>query len=270
MRLQVGLISGGILAETRCFHNILQHTANIAVNVGHRELSALYALDNLLHLCRLSGLHQIVASLHFRDSFQSFTDTNPIGHHDTFKAPIVAQDAGQQVAIAHRELTINLIIRCHDRPRVTLSDCNLKPTQVKLTGCPLRHSFVDAGTFSLLRIHGKVLGRHTDALALNAIYVGGGNLSRHKRILRIVFEVTSTERTTMQVHAWAKDDVATILLGFIANSLTYLRDQFRVPRRCQTSADGESCGIIRLSSTLASRVDTNTGRAIGEHRSRNA
>ena len=111
VRFQVGLVGGWIFVEAWCLHNILQHTAHVAVDVGHRELAALHALNNLVNLGGLSRFHQVVAGLHLSDGGQSLTDANPVGHDDALVAPVVAQDAGQQVAVAHGVLAVHLVIR---------------------------------------------------------------------------------------------------------------------------------------------------------------
>ena len=36
VRFQVGLVGGGVLMETRCLDDVFQHTAHIAVYIGHR------------------------------------------------------------------------------------------------------------------------------------------------------------------------------------------------------------------------------------------
>ena len=74
----------------------------------------------------------------------------------------------------------------------------------------------------------------------------------------------------MQVHARAEDDVATVFLGLVADSLTYLTNQFSVPGRCQARADGEGSSVERLVSTFALGVDTHTGRTVGQHGGRDA
>ena len=182
MGLEVGRVRGGILLEARRLDDVLQHAAHVAVDVGHVELATLHTLNNLLDLCRLSGLHQVVAGLYLGNGLQSLANANPVGHHNTLIAPVVAQDAGQQVAVAHRVLAVHLVIRRHDGPRVALADGNLEAAQIEFAGCTLAQTLVDGGAVSLLRVDGKVLGRDASTLVLNAVDVGGSNLTRQQRV----------------------------------------------------------------------------------------
>ena len=270
MSLQVGLVGCRIVVEAGCLDDILQHAAYVTVYVGHVEFATLHTSNDFLHLCRLSGLHEVVASLHLGNGGQALANTNPVGHHNTLVAPVFTQDFCQEVVVTHRKLAIDLVIRSHDGPRVTLAHGNLEAAQIEFAGSTLADTLIDAGTVGLLRVDGKVLGRHARTLALYAIDVGSGYLSCQQRILRVIFKVTATQRIAVQVHARSEDDVTTVFLGFVANGLTHLSDQFRVPRRCQTGTDGESSGIVRLAVALTGGVDAHTGRAVGEHGGRNA
>ena len=110
-----------------------------------------------------------------------------------------------------------------------------------------------------------MLGRYASSLALYTLDVGCRNLSRQQGVFGVVLEVTSTEGIAVQVHAWAEDDVTAVFLGLIADSLTDLADEFRVPCRGQTGADWEGCGVVGLVGTLAGGIDTYTGRTVGKY-----
>ena len=267
---KVGIVRGRILLEAWGLHDILQHATHVTIHIGDVELSALYTLDNLVHLCRLSWLHQIVTGLYLSDGRQTFANTNPVGHHDTLKAPVLAQDLGQQVAVTHRVLTVNLVVRRHHGPRVTLTNGNLETTQIQLAGSTLTHALIYSSTVGLLRVDGKVLGTHTGTLTLHTLYIGCCNLTCQQRVLRVVLKVTSAQGIAMQVHTRAQNHVAAILLGLITNSLSHLVHQVGVPGRSQARADREGGGIIGLVGTLTCRVDTYTGRTVGKHSGRNA
>ena len=96
--------------EAWSLNDILEHAAHVAVNIGYVELAILNGIDNLLHLCGLSGLHQVVAGMHLAGCGKALADTNPVGHHDALIAPILTQNLGQQVVVTHRVLAVYLII----------------------------------------------------------------------------------------------------------------------------------------------------------------
>ena len=270
MGLEVGSVRGGILVEARGLDDVFEHAAHVAIHILDVELAFFHTLDDLLYLSGLSGLHEVVAGLHFTDGGQTCADANPVGHHDAFKAPVLTQDLRQQVVVAHRELAVHLIIGGHDGPGVALADGNLEATEVELTGGTLRDALVDTGTIRLLRVDGEVLGRDACSLALHALDIGGGNLSCEEGILGVILEVTSAEGIAVEVHTWAENHVAAVFLGLVADGFTNLAHELGVPCGSETGADGEGGGVVGLVGTLARGVDTDTGRAVGEYGGRDA
>ena len=270
MGLEVGIVAGGIVAEAGCLHDVLQHTAHVAVDIGDVELAVLHTGDDLLHLLGLSWFHQVVAGMYLADGGQTVADANPVGHHDAFEAPVVAQDLCQQVVVAHRILAVDLVVGRHDGPRLALTDGYLEAAEVDFAGSTLADTLVDAGAVGLLRVHGEVLGADADTLLLYALDIGGGNLSREQRVFGIILEVAAAERVAVQVHARAEDDVAAVFLRLIADGLSHLAYQLGVPRRGQTGADGEGGGVVGLVRTLTGGIDAHAGRAVGKHGGRDA
>ena len=74
----------------------------------------------------------------------------------------------------------------------------------------------------------------------------------------------------MQVHARTQDHVAAIFLGLVAHGLAHLAYQLCVPCGCQTRANGETCGIKRMSGAPTGGVDAHAGRTVGQYGGRNA
>ena len=95
MGLEVRIVGGGMSPEAGGLHDVFQHTVHVTVYIGDVELAVLDTLDDLLHLGRLSGFHQVVAGMYFADGLQTLTYTNPVGHHDALIAPVLAQDLRQ-------------------------------------------------------------------------------------------------------------------------------------------------------------------------------
>ena len=90
--------------------DIFEHMAHVAVDILDIELAFLHALDDFFDLGGLTGLHEVVASMYLAGSGKTFADANPVGYHDTLVPPIVAQDLGEQVVVAHGEFAIDLVI----------------------------------------------------------------------------------------------------------------------------------------------------------------
>ena len=110
MGLEVGSVRGGVFVDTRGLDDVFKHTTHVAVDILDIELATLHTLDDLLGLSGLSGFHEIVASLYLTCGGQTFADANPVGHDDALETPVVAQNLGEQVVVAHRELTVDLVI----------------------------------------------------------------------------------------------------------------------------------------------------------------
>ena len=138
--------------------------AHVAIHVGDGKFTVLHTVDDLLHLCGLSGFHEVVAGLYLADGGQTLANANPVGHHNALKAPVVTQDAGQQVVIAHGVQTVNLVVGGHNGPRVALAYGNLEAAQVELAGGTLADVLIDAGAVSFLGVDGKVFGRYAHTL----------------------------------------------------------------------------------------------------------
>ena len=172
--------------------------------------------------------------------------------------------------VAHGVLAVDLVVGGHDGPGVALADGDLEAAEVELAGGALGDALIDGRAVGLLGVYGEVLGGDACALALHALDIGGGDLTRQQRVFRVVFEVTSAEGIAVEVHAGAEDHVAAILLGLVADGLADLRHEVGVPGGGETRADGEGRGIVGLVGTLAGGVDAHAGRAVGEHGGRDA
>ena len=136
--------------ETWSLHDILQHTADVAVNISDIKGSVLDSSHNLVCLSRLTWFHQVVAGMYFTGSGQSFTNTNPVGHYHSLIAPVVTQNTGQQIVISHRIGSIHLVIGSHDGPRITLANGNFEATQIEFAGSTLADALVNTGAECLL------------------------------------------------------------------------------------------------------------------------
>ena len=92
MGLEVWIVRSGILTETGSLDDVFEHATHVAVDIGNVEFATLHALDDLLYLSGLARLHEVVAGLYLSDGGQTLADANPVGHHETLVAPVVAQN----------------------------------------------------------------------------------------------------------------------------------------------------------------------------------
>ena len=120
--------------------------------------------------------------MNLADGGEAFADADPVGHHDALIAPVIAQNLGEQVVVAHRELAVDFVVRCHDGPGIALAHGNFEATQIDFTCGTLADTLVHASAVGLLRVDGEVLGGDACALALHTVDVGGSNLTRQQRV----------------------------------------------------------------------------------------
>ena len=119
----IQLFSGGAGTSTEPYHISTVDDLNKVVyedNNGEHTYSANQMSDGeraVFHTCHylfclslLTWFHEVVASLYLADGGQTFANANPVGHHDTLVAPVLTQDAGEQVAVAHRVFAVDLVV----------------------------------------------------------------------------------------------------------------------------------------------------------------
>ncbi len=129
MRLQVRLIAIFVALKAVCFDDIFQDALYVGVQHLHRQRTALGSGQNGLVLLRLSGLQHVVASQH---GGYGIVTGIPVTDVHTLPTPLVANDGGQQFVVLYGIRTVQLVIRRHDGPRVTLLHHNLEGLQVYL------------------------------------------------------------------------------------------------------------------------------------------
>ena len=72
---------------------------------------------------------------------------------------------------------------------------------------------------------------YADALTLQSINKCGSKLARQERILRIIFKVPATERSTLHVDPWPQEQINLHLASFYPQSYTEFLQEVRVPGR---------------------------------------
>ena len=267
MSLEVGFVAVLVAFEARRANDVLEDATGVAVKVSHGNGAIVHAFDDTVDFGLVAGFHEVVAG---NDSLHRAFLGTPVGHHDALVAPLVTQDGGEQSVALLGKFAVDLVVGRHHGPGISLLHGNLEALEVDFAQSTLADHFVDEGAVGLLRVDGEVLDAGADTLALNATNVGSSNLACYQRILGIVLEITSAKGRTMDVHAWSKEYVATVFEHLVADAMTYALDKFLVPRAGQSSAYGETCGIIGVGIAFACGTDAHTGRTIGKDGGRDA
>ena len=267
MGLQIRLVGILIVLEGRSLHDVVQHVADVAVDILDLEGAVLDTGDDAVDLILVARFHQVVAGPCGLDRTGLVA---PVGHDDTLVAPLVAEDTGEQVVLLLGVLAVELVVGGHDGPGIGLLDGDFEVLEVDLAEGTLADAGIVLVAVGLLVVDGVVLDGDTHVVALYTIDIGSSHLTGEDRILGEVLEVTAAERVTMDVHTRGEEDVHTILVDFFTHGLGHLLDEVDIPGAGEEGSHRETGRIIGVLVVLAGRGDTDTGRAVGEDGSRNA
>ena len=116
--------------------------------------AALERGEERLLLARGPRHQQLVAGLHLR---HGVPPAEPVGHHQPVEAPVVPQDAREQLGALRGVGAVQLVVGGHHRPRPGLADGDLEAAQVDLAQRPLGDLDVDGVAVPLVVVGGEVL-----------------------------------------------------------------------------------------------------------------
>ena len=267
MGLEVGFVRMGILLERGRLYNVFQDTADIPVEVRLAEGTVSDGCQDPFLFGEVSRFHQIIPGL---DSFRRIRLVPPVRHHDAVEAPFIAQDAGQQVIALLGILPVDLVVRRHDRPRLRFFDRNLEILEIEFPQGALADQGVIFITVGLLVVQGEMLDGSSDAIGLDAPYIGCAHLARKQRILGEILVIASVQWIPVQVLPGSQQYIYTILKHLIPNRFRRLLHKFEVPGRSQQRTDRESRRIVRIRVSFPCRIDAQSGRTVGQDGIRDA
>ena len=161
-------------------YHIFQYTLHVGIEHLHRQFAAFGCLVDGLILLVLTRLQHIVTSHH---SSYGIVACIPIAYKHALPSPLVANNRSKQLTILNSIRAIQLVIRCHDGPRITLLHHNLKGFQVYFAQRTLRYLRDIVVTVCLLVVSHKMLGTCSCTLTLNTLHIAGSDSSREIRIL---------------------------------------------------------------------------------------
>ena len=249
MSLHIGLVREFVTLKTRCANYQLEHSfhANIEVTLG--KFTILYGLQNTLVVEHFARHHKVVAG---GNLLNHIVATVPVGHNQTFEAPLVAQNGLEKSRILRCVATVDIVVRGHNCPRLRLLYCNLEVAKIDLSQGTQRQSRVVCQTVDFLAVNRKVFERCTHAVALHSVDHRGGSFARQERIFGVVLEVATAEWISHNVYAWCKQYINTILFYLLTDCGTYIVDDFVVPGRSEMDTHREACAVVGLRVAFAS------------------
>ena len=115
-----------------------------------------------------------------------------------------------------------------------------------------------------------MLHRCAYSVALYTFDICSCNLAAYYRILRIVFEISSAKRVSVDVESRSKKDIGTIFQNFVTDGLAYRLDELLIPCRCEQGSDREVSAVVCLVVAFSGRIDTKAGRTVCKNDCRDA
>src|SRR4029453_17548142 len=149
----------------------------------------------------------------------------PVGDHQTFEAPLLTQDLGQQPVVLRAVGAVYLVVGTHDRPRLRGLHDPLERRQIDLAETPLIDLRTDPKSIILLVVGGIVLGRGANPLALGALHHWGGEFTGQPRIFGEILKVPPAQRGPLHIDPRAEHDPDAQLLRPPAERLTYRSEE---------------------------------------------
>ena len=197
----------------RC-KDCVQKLIDTRVQIFHRKAAVLDRFHQLSCRAETRRRHlQIGASLYSRDMI---VGAAPVGDYKSVKSPVAAQNILEKMHALIGILAVDLVIGCHDRTGLRLIDRQFKAGQVDLAQGALIHNSVHRHAALLLRVHCEMLDTGVYALALDSLYIGSRHLACQIRILRKIFEISSAERASLNIHTGTEQNIDAHRLGFFA------------------------------------------------------
>ena len=153
----------------------------------------------------------------------------PIAGDHTHKAELIPQDVHQKLPLGGVVVAVDAVVGGHDHPRRAVTDGDAEALEVDLAEGALGDvgRVDDAG--GLLIVDGEMLDLGTDARGLHAVYVGGHEVSRQKRILGAILEIAPAECILLNVHTGSQKDIRTEGTAVQTDGLAHTVDQVLIP-----------------------------------------
>ena len=192
-----------------------------------------------LHVERAAGHHEVAAGLKAADPVVHGT---PVGYDRAVKAPVGAEDVGEQRLVVRAVHAVHGVVGAHDGGGPPLAYGDLKAAEVQLPERAIVHDAVGGKALVLLAVAGEVLETGARALGLDAADEGGGELAREQRVLGEVLEVPPAERAALEVRARAENEAHALRERLPAKGRAYLKEQLLVPAAGGEHGGGEAGG----------------------------
>ena len=178
INLRFGLLIFGV------FENDVQNALHGGIEHLDIERAVVDCVNDLLVVCGVFAGH---FKLHagFKALYAVCGGRAPVAHHVAVKAPLVAENIGQQALVFSGERTVDTVIRAHNRPRLRVLYGSLKRRKVNFAQGAFINDAVVGHAVVFLTVGGEMLHADADILALHAIYVVFGRYGSSERYSKL-------------------------------------------------------------------------------------
>ena len=177
------------------------------------------------------------------------TQRAPVGHDQPGKAPILAQNIGQQPVVVAGVDVVDARVAAHNGFGLGSLDYGFKRGQVQLAQGALIHLAVAVEPLVLLIVRGKMLEAGACAGALRALHPCRAHRARNAGILGKILKVAPTQRVALDVDAGSQHHVHAVGKSFLTDGLSLGFQQLGVPSCAARHSCREAGGRLGLVDT---------------------
>ena len=203
-----------------------QHAETGAVHHRHRHLSGFNRRQQGLFIAAGFGHRQIVTR-HQRCG--TIFNTVPVGHHQPFISPLIAQNLSEQKRILGGLHAVKTIVGRHHRPRPGFRNRALETRQIDFPQRPFFNNRIHFRAAVLRVVRRKVFQAGANPLLLQAVDQRSGNIAADHRIFGVIFIASPGQRRTANVNPRPEQDPDAHLLTLPPQRFPHLMHQLHVP-----------------------------------------
>ncbi len=186
------------------------------------------------------GTHLYVKTI--EGSLLSVVCATPVCDNHAVEIPFPAQYILKQTLVVAAMLTPNLIVGTHYRPCTAILNCLLERRKIDLIQGTVTKVHIDCAAPLLLIVERKVFHACSHAILLKLLNVRHNHLPCQIRILTHILEVTSVERSAVDIHARTEQHILLAIACLLADSLAIYPGKLRIPsggkcRQCRKRRD---------------------------------
>ena len=124
---------------------------------------------------------------------------------------------------------VDFVVRGHDGHRSGLTHGDFKRGQINLAHRALIDHGVGGLATQLLAVDREVLRAGGNTIGLDAADQTCGHAAGHDGVFGIVLKIAAAQRIALDVQAWAEQHIHVQIVRFIAEGLTHLFGERRIP-----------------------------------------